>query len=83
MFVCVLGLLGCIVGYFVLVRLADAPIFVLLTSTTPMICVTQGGPLPESVLTELVVSRLAQLDCQTEGWVLTGYPRTASHAAVR
>lgn len=42
----------------------------------------QGDELPDSVLSELVEGRLAQLDCQTEGWVLTGYPRTSSQAAV-
>mmetsp|Transcript_23441 Transcript_23441/g.61386 ORF Transcript_23441/g.61386 Transcript_23441/m.61386 type:complete len:489 (-) Transcript_23441:95-1561(-) len=41
---------------------------------------TKGGALPDSLLSELVESRLAQLDCQTEGWVLTGYPRTAAQA---
>lgn len=35
---------------------------------------------PDSVLVGLVQERLSQLDCQTKGWVLTGFPCSASQA---
>jgi adenylate kinase family enzyme len=42
---------------------------------------TTGSKLSDSVLTALVLARLSQLDCQTQGWVLTGFPRTAAQTS--
>lgn len=39
-----------------------------------------GAPIPDSVLHALVAKEISQLACQTQGWVLTGYPKTASQA---
>ena len=35
-----------------------------------------GAPIPDSVLHALVAKEISQLACQTQGWVLTGYPKT-------
>jgi adenylate kinase len=35
---------------------------------------------PDEVVVEMVKSRLAQKDAQNNGWLLDGYPRSASQA---
>ena len=35
-----------------------------------------GAPIPDSVLHALVAKEISQLACQTQGWVMTGYPKT-------
>ena len=37
-------------------------------------------PLPDELITSLVYTRLKQTDCQTNGWILDGYPRTVQQA---
>ena len=44
------------------------------------ICLREGQPVPDSIAFGLVRARLAQLDCQTQGWALTGFPRTVPEA---
>merc|ERR1712166_991225 len=39
-----------------------------------------GREAPDSLLLALVTDRLAQLDCQTQGWVLEGFPNTQEQA---
>eukprot|EP00041_Stephanoeca_diplocostata_P010121 m.160643 g.160643 ORF g.160643 m.160643 type:complete len:496 (-) comp18031_c0_seq1:113-1600(-) len=39
-----------------------------------------ASQVPDSVLNGLVETRLSQLDCQTQGWVLTGFPGNAAQA---
>lgn len=41
---------------------------------------SKGTPIPDSVLHTLMVKEISQLACQTRGWILTGYPKTASQA---
>ncbi|KAK7496967.1 hypothetical protein BaRGS_00011703 [Batillaria attramentaria] len=36
--------------------------------------------MPDGIVLNILKSRLCQLDCQTRGWVLTGYPRTREQA---
>jgi len=40
-----------------------------------------GREAPDSLLLALVTDRLSQLDCQTQGWVLEGFPNTSDQAA--
>jgi len=35
---------------------------------------------PDEVVVEMVKSRLAMTDCAQKGWLLDGYPRSASQA---
>jgi len=39
-----------------------------------------GQEAPDSLLLALVTDRLSQLDCQTQGWVLEGFPNTPEQA---
>ena len=38
----------------------------------------RGQLVPDKVIIELVLARLAQHDCTTQGWLLDGFPRTGS-----
>eukprot|EP00899_Mesostigma_viride_P025694 jgi/Mesvir1/6309/Mv03170-RA.1 len=40
-----------------------------------------GNLVPDEVVVTMVKSRLAQEDCRKKGWLLDGYPRSASQAA--
>ena len=35
---------------------------------------------PDGIVLNILKERLCQLDCQTRGWVLSGYPRTREQA---
>lgn len=35
---------------------------------------------PDGIVLSILKERLCQLDCQTRGWVLTGYPRSQEQA---
>lgn len=39
-----------------------------------------GKPVPDSVLHSLIAKEISQLSCQTQGWILSGYPQTALQA---
>lgn len=39
-----------------------------------------GTPIPDSTLHDLIKAEISQFSCQTKGWILTGYPKTASQA---
>lgn len=38
--------------------------------------ISEGKPVPDQYINSLVENRLKQSDCQTNGWVLEGYPDT-------
>ena len=40
-----------------------------------------GELVPDEVVITMVKNRLAEDDAQTKGWLLDGYPRSASQAA--
>ena len=40
----------------------------------------QGQLVPDEVVTTMVKNRLTQADCEAQGWLLDGYPRSASQA---
>ena len=41
---------------------------------------TKGELVPDSIICELVKSRISQPDCQEKGWLLDGFPRTPEQA---
>jgi adenylate kinase len=44
------------------------------------LCAEVGKEAPDSLLLALVTDRLSQLDCQTTGWVLEGFPSNPTQA---
>ncbi len=40
----------------------------------------RGLQVPDSMVLQLVTDRMEQLDCQSRGWVLTGFPKTQVQA---
>jgi adenylate kinase len=41
---------------------------------------TQGNLVPDELVVDLVIQRLAQPDCAAQGWLLDGFPRTRAQA---
>lgn len=44
------------------------------------LCLQQRVPVPDAIAFSLVRERLEQFDCQTQGWVLSGFPNTLAQA---
>lgn len=43
-------------------------------------CMENGKLIPDDIIVRLVLDRLRSPDCQKQGWILDGFPRTANQA---